>query len=107
LHKTISARFPHISLDTVNRTLLTFADIGLVEIVEGFGSARRYDPNIEPHHHAHCIKCGTIADFYSPHFDKLKVPAEIRRQFTVIGKRVVFNGICAACRRTQATGHDN
>ena len=106
LHKTIRARSPHISLDTVNRTLLTFAQIGLVDKVEDYGSSRRYDPNLESHHHAHCIKCGTIVDFTSPHFDALKIPAEIRRQFTIIGKKVIFNGICSACRRTKTRGHD-
>ena len=107
LHKTIRARFSHVSLDTVNRTLLTFAQIGLAEIAESYGSPRRYDPNLESHHHAHCIKCGTIVDFTSPHFDALKIPAEIRCRFTIISKKVIFNGVCSACRKPKATGLDN
>jgi len=102
LHTKIKRRFPNISLDTVNRTLLTFAEIGLVGIVEGYGSPRRYDPNLEKHHHAHCLKCGMILDFYEPQFDNLKVPAAIRRRFTIIGKKVILNGICAACRKKTA-----
>ncbi len=99
LHARIQRRFPNISLDTVNRTLLTFAEIGLVDIVEGYGSARRYDPNLDVHHHFHCIKCGAIVDFQSVSYDKLKVPPKIRRAFTILNKKVVLNGICASCRK--------
>ena len=47
LHQTIKRRFPNISLDTVNRTLLTFSEIGLIEIVEAYGRPRRYDPSLD------------------------------------------------------------
>ncbi len=95
----IRRRFPNLSLDTVNRTLQTFAEIGLAEVVEGHGSPRRYDPNLETHHHAHCLKCGTIVDFRNAEFDQIKAPAKVRREFKVISKKVVFTGICAKCSR--------
>jgi Fur family peroxide stress response transcriptional regulator len=100
LWKAVRLRYPHMSLDTVNRTLLTFAEIGLVEIVEGHGSPRRYDPNMQSHHHAYCIKCGSILDFASAEYDRLDIPANIKRQFKTISKRVILNGICAKCRHT-------
>lgn len=99
LHARLRRRFPHISLDTVNRTLLTFAEIGLIGIVEGYGSPRRYDPNIDSHHHAYCIHCGDIWDFYSADLDALRVPKDIRRKFNIISKRVVLSGVCSKCRR--------
>ncbi len=99
LHTRIRRRFANISLDTVNRTLLTFAEIGLAEVVEGYGSPRRYDPDLESHHHAHCIKCGAIIDFRNVEFDRIKAPAKVRREFKVISKKVVFTGICARCSR--------
>lgn len=44
-------RFPDVSFDTVNRTALTFADIGLVRVIEGFKAGRCFDPNMySPHH---------------------------------------------------------
>ena len=98
LNARVKARFPNISLDTVNRTLLTFARMGLAEIVEGFGNARRYDPNLKSHHHVHCIKCGAITDFLNSDYDALKIPADIRRRFEIISKKVVLNGICPKCR---------
>ena len=41
--------YSNISLDTVNRTLLTFHKIGLAKIVESTGEPKRFDPNLEPY----------------------------------------------------------
>ena len=99
LHASVTKRMPNVSLDTVNRTLLTFAEIGLADIVEGNGRPRRYDPDMSSHHHVHCVRCGAIVDFPSSEFDGLKVPPDIRRRFKVLNKRVVISAICPGCRR--------
>jgi len=98
LHARVRKRLPKVSLDTVNRTLLTFAEIGLADIVEGDGSPRRYDPDMDAHHHVHCVKCGTILDFCNSEFDALEVPSDIRRRFKVLSKKVVISAICPGCR---------
>ena len=72
--------------------------IGIVDVVEGMGNPRRFDPNTEIHHHFHCIQCGEIVDFYNKQYDRLAIPKEIQRQFTVLKKRVVLNGICPQCK---------
>jgi Fur family peroxide stress response transcriptional regulator len=89
--------FPDISFDTVNRTLLTFNEIGIVSMVEGYGEPKRFDPNTELHHHFRCIKCNNIIDVHHRSFDSIKIPGEIQRQFTVLNKRVVMEGICDKC----------
>ena len=89
--------FPDISFDTVNRTLLTFHEIGIVTLVEGYGEPKRFDPDTEPHHHFRCIKCNNIIDVHHKSFDSLKIPAEIRRKYKVLNKRVVIEGICEKC----------
>jgi Fur family peroxide stress response transcriptional regulator len=89
--------FPDISFDTVNRTLLTFAEIGIVSTVEGYGEPKRFDPNTELHHHFRCIKCNKIIDFQHKFFDKIKIPQDIKKQFTVLSKRVLLEGICDKC----------
>ncbi len=91
--------FPCISFDTVSRTLLTFAGIGVVSLVEGYGEPKRFDPYTEPHHHFRCIKCNNIIDFQHKAFDRIKIPEDIQRQFTVLGKRVVLEGICDKCNK--------
>jgi Fur family peroxide stress response transcriptional regulator len=96
--KEIKKEFPNISFDTVNRTLLTFYNIGLVGLVEGRGSPRRFDANLENHHHFFCIKCGKIIDFTNEEFSALPIPEPISKDFKVIQKRVILNGICSTCK---------
>jgi len=97
IYQLVTKEHPHISFDTVNRTLLTFSKIGIVDIVEGFGGAKRFDPNVSRHHHLHCIQCGKIIDFKSRTYDNLEVPGNVGEKFQVISKRVVLKGICSAC----------
>ncbi len=95
----VRKEFPNISYDTVNRTLLTFAEIGLVDVVSTKGGPRRFDPDMDKHHHFHCIHCGKIVDFYSDEFDNLGIPDYFQDDFTVYTKRVVLNGLCKKCRK--------
>ena len=97
VYQSVKREYPNISFDTVNRTLLTFADIGIVDVVEIFGGAKRFDPNVTNHHHLHCAQCGKVFDFYSRDFDNLEVPKDVHEQFQVISKRVVLKGICKEC----------
>lgn len=95
--QTVKKKFPNISFDTINRTLLTFAEIGVVEVVEVFGGPKRFDPNIDDHHHLHCVSCGKIIDFEFERYTQLEVPKAIARTFKVISKRVVLKGFCETC----------
>jgi Fur family peroxide stress response transcriptional regulator len=90
--------YSNISLDTVNRTLLTFYEIGLAKIVESTGDPKRFDPNIEPHHHFRCVKCGKIEDFKNRSYDALKIPPELTEKFVVMKKIVHLEGLCDKCR---------
>jgi Fur family peroxide stress response transcriptional regulator len=90
--------FPDISFDTVNRTVLTFARIGVINVVEGYGDSKRFDPDIDDHHHFRCIRCNNIIDFHDKSYDNLKVPEEIENQFTGIRKKVCIEGICKKCK---------
>ena len=94
----IKKSFPHISFDTVYRTLLTFAQIGLLRIVEGSGQPRRFDPGLEPHHHIRCLHCNTITDFHESSFDRITVPRKLTKDFTIINKTVLLDGIRRRCR---------
>ncbi len=97
MFQTVREEYPSISFDTVNRTLLTFSAIGLVDMVEVFGGPKRFDPNIDDHHHLHCLVCGRIVDFDHAGYAHLDVPAAIARRFKVISKRVVLKGFCKSC----------
>lgn len=100
IYRNIKGEHPNISFDTVNRTLLTFAEMGIIQIVEGSGGVRRFDPNTKPHHHFHCIKCGAIIDFYYKKYNGLEIPKEVQEKFLVKKIRVVIEGICDSCRKS-------
>jgi Fur family transcriptional regulator, peroxide stress response regulator len=97
IFQKVKKLFPNISLDTVNRTLITFSEIGIVDVVEGHGNPRRFDPDKTSHHHFYCIRCGGITDIYNKEYDNLKTVEEIEQGFIVLSKRVVLNGICDKC----------
>jgi len=98
IYQRIVRKIPNISFDTVNRTLITFSKIGLTNVVEGYGQAKRYDPDLDVHHHLRCIQCGLIIDFHHKEYDNLAVPEDIDTQFTVTRKKVVLEGLCGKCR---------
>ncbi len=98
LYEKVKKVFPSISLDTVNRTLLTLNEIGVAFAVEGSGDARRFDGELDKHQHFKCVKCKRIIDFHHKPFDNIKLPAEIRKKFKVLRKTVYVEGICDLCK---------
>ena len=98
LYKRVRKSLPNISFDTVYRTLLSFAEIGIVTLVEGYGEQKRFEPNLHRHHHFRCIKCYTIYDFENDAYDNIAVPEVVQKQGVIINKRVVLEGICSKCK---------
>jgi Fur family peroxide stress response transcriptional regulator len=101
LHEKIRKKLPNISLDTVNRTLLTLSEIGAAYVVEGTGDAKRFDGGLDKHQHFKCIKCKRIIDFHHKPFDNIKLPKEISEKYTVLRKTVYFEGICDLCKSSK------
>jgi len=90
---------PSISLDTVNRTLLTLSDIGAAFVVEGSGEAKRFDANLKNHQHFKCLKCRRIIDFHHEPFDRIDVPENLATRFTVLRKTIYLEGLCDLCKK--------
>ncbi|MFC1635373.1 Fur family transcriptional regulator [Planctomycetota bacterium] len=99
LHRKIKKTSPSISLDTVNRTLLTLYDMGEASILEGSGDPKRFDAGMEKHQHFRCIQCKRIIDFHHKPFDEIKVPAGLSKKLTVLRKTIYLEGICDRCGR--------
>lgn len=91
--------FPDISLDTVYRTLGLFSDMGIIDVVEGYGEAKRYDPDVEPHHHFRCKRCNAIVDFQESGYDKIVAPEQISRKYRITNIKVVVEGYCDRCAK--------
>ena len=99
IYRRVVRKIPNISFDTVNRTLLISSKIGITNVVEGYGQAKRYDQNMDIHHHFRCIQCGSITDFHHKKYDNMAVPEDINKRCTVINKKVVLEGLCSQCRK--------
>ncbi|HBE80583.1 MAG TPA: transcriptional repressor [Firmicutes bacterium] len=100
IYKRVRAYLPNISFDTVYRTALSFADIGIIAVIEGGGS-KRFDANTGLHHHFRCLKCQRIIDFDCEYYDSIKVPDELQRRFKIINQRIVLEGVCDECAKTE------
>ncbi len=87
----------NISLDTVNRTLLTLTEIGAAFQVEGTGQPRRFDGGLEDHQHFLCIKCGKVIDFQHDALGNIHIPDEIQGKFQILRKTVYLEGFCSEC----------
>jgi Fur family transcriptional regulator, peroxide stress response regulator len=98
IYRRVRKSLSNISFDTVYRTLLSFTEIGIVNLVEGFGQQKRFDPNQHQHHHFRCIKCNTIYDFENDDYSNIAVPESVKKQGVVITKRVLLEGICSKCK---------
>lgn len=98
MFRAVQKDHPHISFDTVNRTLATFAEIGLIEVVEVFGGPKRFDPDTGDHHHLHCMACSRIIDLGPADGARIDVPAALARRFKIVSQRVVLKGLCQNCQ---------
>jgi Fur family peroxide stress response transcriptional regulator len=98
--RQVRGTFPSISLDTVNRTLLTLSQIGAAFVVEGSGDAKRFDANLKNHQHFRCLKCKRIIDFHHEAFDSIDIPENLTEGYTVLRKTVYFEGLCKLCKKS-------
>jgi Fur family peroxide stress response transcriptional regulator len=99
LWRKMRKTFPTISLDTVNRTLLTLSKIGAAFIVEGSGDVKRFDGGMESHQHFRCTQCRRIIDFHHAPFDSIAIPPELADSFLIVRSTVYLEGICRYCQK--------
>ena len=104
LHQRLLERMPSLSLDTVYRTLATFARHGLIHKLDTAESQGRFEVADDTHHHLVCSRCKEIMDFHWPGFDQSGVPEEIAHWGRIERKNAVIYGICNKCLKKNRTG---
>ncbi|MBT1071893.1 Fur family transcriptional regulator [Pelotalea chapellei] len=97
LHQELRKKIPTISLDTVYRTLATFAAHGLINKVETIESQARFEVALMRHHHLICSSCKTIMDFQWQSVDDALLPSEVSAWGRIDTRSVVVYGICHTC----------
>jgi Fur family peroxide stress response transcriptional regulator len=97
VYERVREEMPTISLRTVYQTLNDLADMGeLSQLDLGTGSTR-FDPNLDPHHHLVCDRCGRVHDIYAD-FTDVHVPAGSTHGYRVSNTEIVFRGLCPTCQ---------
>ncbi|HEV7216638.1 MAG TPA: Fur family transcriptional regulator [Chloroflexota bacterium] len=96
LYDKVRVDLPSLSLGTVYKTLAELVDLGEVQTVETGDGRTHYDPNMEPHAHLHCRRCGRLADV-SLDVVNVEAPVEVDG-FVITGQRLVLEGYCRTCR---------
>lgn len=62
IFERLRAELPSMSFATVYNTLDALARAGLCVARSLTPGATRFDPNVAPHHHAVCDRCGAVSD---------------------------------------------
>ena len=100
--RTVRARMPTVSLDTVYRTLWMLNDLGVITTLGPRREGVRFDANLEHHHHYVCVRCGSARDFESAELDALRVPDAVKQLGSVVSTQVEVRGLCHNCARERA-----
>ena len=97
LYERLSPEFPSLSVATVYNTLSALTRIARCTPLE-LGGPVRFDPNVEPHDHAVCERCGAIRDVsHDPAADGGGAHNEPLAGFTVKRVERIYRGLCAVC----------
>ncbi|WP_437783187.1 Fur family transcriptional regulator [Sorangium sp. So ce1097] len=108
LFERLRPALPTMSFATVYNTLDALAAAGLCVALSLSPGASRFDPNMAPHHHAVCDRCGLVRDVpcgpgeareaLTARSEEI-IPAQLAAApgFEVRAVERIYRGICAAC----------
>ncbi|MDY0003027.1 MAG: Fur family transcriptional regulator [Polyangia bacterium] len=100
--RSVKARMPTVSLDTVYRTLWLAKDLGLLSTLGPRHESVRFDANLSHHHHFVCLGCGQARDFESEELDSLDVHEAVEMYGRATATHVEVRGICNNCEKAAA-----
>ncbi len=93
---------PHVDRVTVYRTINLLKRHGLIDELDLMhieGEKHYYERRPQRDHmHMACLRCGKIAEFESPLFERLKGQIQRECRFHIVVTRVEMGGYCAQCR---------
>lgn len=99
MYQMIRKRLPKISLGTVYRNLEILSSLGMVLKLDVGGTQKRFDGNVNPHHHVRCASCGCVADLMDMPVDKtLEQKAQEYTDFRIERHSLEFIGTCPSCQ---------
>ncbi len=92
-----------ISLATVYRNLNLLSEMGEIQRLSFESGADHFDPNVRPHYHFVCEKCGRVLDVPMEPADHLDEAAgRALPECRITGHELVFRGLCDICSKQEA-----
>ena len=98
LYRRVHRRMPSLSLATIYKALDALVRLGLVLQVDVAGETKRYDANLDRHHHLICTRCKKVTDFYDEGLDTV-APSKRLAGFVARTVSVQVFGLCPVCAR--------
>jgi Fur family ferric uptake transcriptional regulator len=105
IYAQVIAKYPHVNISTVYRTLELLKKLGMVyEIDLGEGRIRYHAEESGHHHHLVCQKCGRVIDIKESSLSSLRDILRRDYDFQAELKHVAIFGLCENCRKKPAGG---
>ncbi|MCX7857534.1 MAG: transcriptional repressor [Deltaproteobacteria bacterium] len=95
--KAISNRFPTISFATVYNTLEMLKNKGFIVELTVDPERKRFDPDLTPHHHMVCTKCGKVEDLFVDF--SINIPENVKKSFEIERIHLDIYGTCGSCKK--------
>jgi Fur family ferric uptake transcriptional regulator len=100
IYAKVVAKYPHVNISTVYRTLELLKQVGLVtETDMGEGRVRYHPVGKGQHHHLVCKDCGAIIDLDESVLSSLKDALLQEYKFIADLKHLAIFGHCVKCKK--------
>jgi len=106
VYEMVRKRLPRISLGTVYRNLEILSARGLIQRIGPASQQMRFDGDTKDHYHLRCVSCGRVEDAPMISVGDLEGAVRNRSDYSIMGHRLEFVGICPACKRDRGLHGD-
>lgn len=99
IYEALSKDFPTMSVATVYNVLEFLKRTNRVKEIYIDPEKRRFDPDVTPHHHAICVKCKKVFDFYQD----IKIPDLTKSypDFKILDVHLQIHVLCSECKKRE------
>lgn len=102
LHSRVLATLGSADYSSVFRAVTQLEREGLVDRIDLGEGRARFELRDGHHEHIRCERCGRVDEVPGCVLDDVVAQTQALTGFTVTSHRVVFAGLCAACRNDRA-----
>ena len=101
IYEMVRKRLPKISIGTIYRNLDILSEINMIQKIEWGGTQKRFDGNIEDHHHVRCRVCGKVEDLMSDPIaaDEIEKIYSGAKGYYELTHKLELVGVCPECSK--------